>query len=169
MSFIVKPALLRTPIVGVAFFCALASAQAAVLVPVTSARDEARVGVGLQWNFGSSQPELMLAARWTRTQTDSNVVGVKFDVALPVLNGWRPTLRLMGLAGDRDIQGEFGFGYRFATSKFVLGLGAQAPYVNGGMNYEFGDSVAAYAGVNTFGRLVAPRQTTAVPPSPPPP
>ena len=163
MSFIVQPAFMRAVLAASAYLCALAGAQAErILTTTTSPREEARVGVGLQWNFGASQPELTLAARWTRTQTDSNVVGVKFDVALPVLNGWRPTLRLMGLAGDRDIQGEFGFGYRFATSKVLLGLGAQAPYVNGGMNYEFGDSVAAYGGVNTFGRLVAPRQTTTV-------
>lgn len=159
MSFVVKSVLASAVLAGAALLPSVAAAQ---VRPSTtfSARDEGRIGVGLQWNFGSSQPELTLAARWTRTQTDSNVVGVKFDVAVPVLNGWRPTARLMGLAGDRDIQGEFGFGYSFATSKFMLGLGAQAPYVNGGMNYEFGGGVAAYGGVNTFGRLVAPRQTT---------
>ena len=137
--------------------------------PTYGARDEGRIGVGLQWNFGAWQPEVVVAARWTHTQTDSTVTGVKADVAIPVLNGWVPTVRVLGLAGDRDIQAEFGFGYRFATSQFLVGVGAEAPFVNGGVNYTFGQGLGGYAGVNSLGRVGGPKVGSAVAPPPPPP
>ena len=146
---------------GAAIFMVACGTQAQSQSFTRQPRDQARLGVGLQWNFGTSQPEIVLAARWTRSHTDASAFGGKVDLTFPVMTEFRPTLRLMGVAGARDIQGEYGFGYRFAASKVLIGLGAQAPFTNAGIDYTIGENFAAHGGVNTFGRLVGPRQVAA--------
>ncbi len=117
---------------------------------------------GLQWNFGDSQPELVLGVRRTQTSTSSQVRGAKIDLAIPLKADFgqiKPVVRVMGLAGNRDVQGEFGFGMRMLDWKPVVAAGAQIPYANGGINYVFGDGVKPYVGLNTVKRAVAPRQS----------
>ena len=123
---------------------------------------ETRVLAGLQWNFGDSQPELVLGVRRTQTSTSSHVRGGKIDLAIPLKADFgqiKPVVRVMGVAGNRDVQGEFGFGMRVLDWKPVVAAGAQIPYANGGINYVFADGAKPYVGFNTLKRAVAPRQS----------
>jgi len=117
---------------------------------------------GVQWNFGTSVPELVLGFRQTRTSTDDDVIGGKLDFAFPLnahfLDGF--TVRGMGLAGDRDAQGEFGVGLRGWNFKPLLAAGAQGPYVNGGANYIFGEGFEPYLGANSLSQPRRPRTYT---------
>jgi hypothetical protein len=67
-----------------------------------------RFSVGLQWNFGAEQPELVAAVRRAETTPHQQVYGVQADLAMPVSLSqplqW-PTLRLLGVAGGDDDAG----------------------------------------------------------------
>jgi hypothetical protein len=120
---------------------------------------------GLQWNFGDRQPELVLGVRRAQTTTERHVRGAKIDLAIPLLADLgqiKPVVRVMGLAGSRDVQGEFGFGLRLLDWKPVAGAGLQIPYANGGLNYVLDDGIKPYAGFNTLKRAVAPRESGGV-------
>ena len=150
----------RAGLVLAALLATAGPSSAFKLEPVESRRDAFRIGAGLQWDFGSMMPSFILSGRWTQTRTNDSVVGGRVELAIPLMADYRPTVRLLALAGNRDVQGEAGFGYRFATSDFLVGLGVQAPYTNVGVNYAFASSFMPYAGVNTFGRAPASRMST---------
>ncbi len=115
-------------------------------------QNETVVFGGIQWNFGSSKPELVLGARSTQSNSTSHVTGVKFEMAIPMDSiRWKmPTFRAMGLAGSCDVQGEAGLGWNFATNHPLFALGVQAPYSTLGVNYSIPNSFAPYLGVNSL-------------------
>ncbi len=130
------------------------------VAPGQGVQTETRFVAGLQWNFGDSQPELVLAVRRTETMGSSEVLGGKLDVAIPLRFDMniKPVVRLLGVAGDRDVQGEYGFGFQAFDMKPLLAIGMQAPFTNIGVNYLFGDGYKPYVGLNSFQRAVAPKQ-----------
>jgi hypothetical protein len=133
-----------------AVFAVPFKATAAPLV-TSSTRTDTRVFVGLQWNFGNSRPEIMLGAQHTETDSDNSVVGGKFDVALPFdLQNLKPTVRLLALAGNRDLQGELGLGIQTSDWKPLIAVGAQLPFVDFGANYVFDEAFKPYIGLNSL-------------------
>jgi hypothetical protein len=128
-------------------------AQAGGVAVVTLNKKSETVAFGgIQWNFGSSKPELVVGVRTTQSNRTSNVAGAKFDVAIPLdSKTWMtPTFRVMGLAGSCDVQAEAGLGWNFATSYPLFALGVQAPYATAGVNYTIPNSFAPYVGANTL-------------------
>jgi hypothetical protein len=122
---------------------------------------ETRFLAGLQWNFGTSAPEVVLGIRSTRTFRGNDAYGGKLDIAVPVSVNWnRPIVRVMGVAGVRQVQLEFGGGVRLFDWRPVLGAGLQGLYSNGGTNYLLGQGFEPYLGVNDLGALRKPATTT---------
>jgi hypothetical protein len=122
---------------------------------------ETRFVAGVQLDLGTLAPSLYFAVRSAETTTHDQVYGAMLDVsvpALPQLLDANPIVRVMGLAGNRGFQGEAGAGLRVRDLAPVLAAGVQAPYVNGGLNYIWGDGLHPYAGVSTFGRAIAPHR-----------
>ena len=116
-----------------------------------STNNDTAVSIGLHYDFGDMQLDLVAAARSTTTDTDNDVTGGKVDLTIPLTGeNHAPTIRAMGLAGSTDVQGEAGLGYDFGKSQSLIGAGAQGPYVNGGFNYYFGGILAPYLGLNTL-------------------
>ncbi len=141
-----------------------APAFAAPYTYVTTSRHETAALVGLQWNFGSSTPELVLGVRTTNIRPSGAVSGVKFDVAIPLNANWqKPTVRVLGVGGRRNALAEAGLGYSFASSSIVIGAGVQGPFVSGGFNYAPGSSVMPYFGVNSFNRPKKPKKSVVNP------
>ena len=120
--------------------------------------------LGVQWDFGDKKPQAVLGVRRSQTTTQSAVYGGKVDVAIPLSTDglFNPTIRLLAVGGDRTIQGEAGVGAtrnaRGAISP-LLALGAQVPFVNGGVNYGIGQGFAPYLGLNTVKRAAAPERS----------
>lgn len=119
--------------------------------------------LGIQWDFGDKKPEIVAAVRRTQTDAQSRVTGGKVDLTMPLAldMNFAPKLRVLGVAGDRNIQAEAGFGLRLtphSISPLIAG-GVQLPYVNGGANYIFADGLKPYLGFNTIRRAVAPTRT----------
>ena len=132
------------------FLTATSAAQAGKMLPYVS-NSETMLSIGIQYDFGDQQLDLVAAARSTTTDTDNDVTGGKVDLTIPLTgDNHAPTIRAMGLAGSTDVQGEAGLGYDFGKSQSLIGAGAQGPYVNGGFNYYFGGILAPYLGLNTL-------------------
>ena len=130
----------------------------------TKSRFQTIFSIGVQWDFGDKKPQVVAAVRRTQTTTQSAVYGAKMDVAIPLSTEgfFNPTVRLLAVGGDRTIQGEAGVGAtRNAQGAFtpLLALGAQVPFVNGGVNYGIGQGLAPYLGINTVKRATAPERT----------
>lgn len=134
-------------VLGIFAGASLASAD----VPAYSGNNDTAFSIGIQYDFGDMQFDLVGAARATKTDTDNDVTGGKVDLTITLTgDNHAPTLRAMGLAGSTDVQGEAGFGYDFGKSQPLIGAGVQGPYVNGGFNYYFGTILAPYLGLNTL-------------------
>ena len=126
-------------------------ASAGPNAPQFTSTNDTAISIGLQYDFGDMQFDLVAAARSTKTDTGNDVTGAKVDLTIPLTgDNHAPTLRAMGLAGSTDVQGEAGSGYDFGKSQALIGAGAQGPYVNGGFNYYFGSVLAPYLGLNTL-------------------
>jgi hypothetical protein len=132
-------------------------------VPVysTSNRLKTVFSLGIQWDFSDMKPQLVGAVRRTETTSRDAVHGGKVDLAIPLSANmsFDPTLRVLGLAGGREVQGEAGFGWRVRGGEFMASVGVQAPYTNGGVNFVFNGPIKPYFGVNTIGRAPAPNTT----------
>jgi hypothetical protein len=122
-------------------------------------RMETQAFAGLQWNFGDSTPELVIGVRRTQTDNDDEVIGGKIDLTLKlnekILS--QPMLRFVGLAGNRDVQGELAIGVKGFALKPVVGAGVQAPFANAGVNYVFGEGFQIYAGFNSLKKPEKPK------------
>lgn len=128
-----------------------ASANGLPVTTTVSASDTV-VFFGLQWNFGSSIPEMVLGARYTKSNAEDNVFGAKFDVSFPLdpIKWKQPAFRLMGLNGSCNVQGELGLGLSFAEMKPFVAAGLQAPYINGGVNLGLDTKIQPYLGLNSL-------------------
>jgi hypothetical protein len=149
----------------------VSQAQAGSTVTTTlQKRSETVAFGGIQWNFGASSPELVLGVRTTQSNRTSNVTGAKFDVAIPLdSKAWMmPTLRVMGVAGSCDVQGEAGLGWSFAANNPLFAVGVQAPFSTAGINYTIPGSFAPYVGVNSLRKPACAYKTTSGEPVPPP-
>lgn len=114
--------------------------------------------VGLRWNFGSKAPAVTAGIRHTTTDTDNGVLGVKLDLSVDLKPDFTftPTLRLLGVAGNRDAQAELGLGLDTLTRQGLIAAGIQAPHVNAGANFSFDGTLAPYVELNSLGRPSAP-------------
>lgn len=109
--------------------------------------------VGLQWNFGSSSPEVTGGVRYLTQNSNGVVYGAQADASVPLMGGnFGPTVRLLGLAGNTDVQAQAGGGFDFATQLPVASFGGQAPYVTAGANVELGGDIRPYIGLNSLAR-----------------
>jgi hypothetical protein len=136
----------------------LAYAGCGFMVSVPQSRNDTAFSLGIQYDFGDMQAELVGSVRRTHTNTGNDVTGGKLDVAIPLFaQSYFPTFRAMGLAGSTKVQGEAGVGYDFAKQLPLLGAGVQGPYSNAGANFDM-NGVTPYAGANTL--KDAPARTT---------
>ena len=109
--------------------------------------------VGLQWNLGSQSPELTGGIRYLTSNKDELVYGAQIDAALPLMGeSFGPTVRLLGLAGNANVQAQAGAGYNFATALPLLTLGVQTSYFTAGANFELGGAISPYVGINSLAK-----------------
>ena len=139
-----------------------ASAGIAV-APVYGSQNETLFSLGIQFDFGDRQTQVVAGARRTHTDSNNEVTGAKLDIAFPIVPfvPAEPTIRLMGLAGTPDFQGELGVGIDLGSNSPLVGAGVQAPFTNGGLNYVFGEGLEPYLGLNTImdapdAKIIAP-------------
>jgi hypothetical protein len=123
-----------------------------VATPVYTGQTESIFSLGIQFDFGDMQPEVVGSFRHTKTDTGNDVTGGKLDLVMPVLGEDRfmPKIRAMGLIGSPDVQGEVGIGFDFATQQPLVGLGVQAPYAFGGLDVHLDGEFHPFVGVGSY-------------------
>lgn len=121
-------------------------------VNVYSSETDTTVGIGLRFDFGDMQPEVVGTVRHTNTNKNNNVVGILGEISLPLMGDkpFVPAIRVKGLVGVPDVQGLAGVGYDFAHEQALVTAGVQGPYVEGGVDYLFSGDFAPYLGVNSY-------------------
>lgn len=113
--------------------------------------------MGINWNFGTKAPELVLGVRGVRTGADKKSEGLQLDVFLPFLGGISfDRVRVSYVAGQRSALGQFALGYSFSQQTPLIGLGVQAAHVNFGLDYLFRGTALPYVGLNSLTRPKAP-------------
>ena len=155
-------------LMGAALSGGAANAFSAPASPLYGAVNETRFLVGLHWNFGDVRPELVLGVRRTETTSDEQVFGGKLDVAIPLttdIAALKPVVRLMGVVGNRDVQGEAGGGIRLLDWQPLIAADIQAPYSTAGANYFFTDGLKPYIGIDSLARPRAPKSVIGRPPT----
>ena len=124
-----------------------------VMTVITLSETEETVGtIGLRLEFGDVvRPSIVAGVRRTTTDTDNDVTGFGADLAFPLDpdSGFSPVLRIMGIFGDTNVQGQAGVGFDFGNNQPLIGLGAQGDYVDGGLNI-YQDKLVPYAGVSSY-------------------
>lgn len=137
---------------------AAVSLSSCSIVDINEDMDETMFSFGLRFFFGEKTPELVGAARNTTTDENSDVTGFQADIAIPLSkesNG-KPTVRVLGLFGEREVLGQAGIGYNFGTNQTMFSAGVQIPNFEAGFNVEADGKFNPFAGVNTFEEPTVP-------------
>ena len=98
---------------------------------------------GINWQFGAhSQAEIVIGYRDVNVHSDGDVDGAGIDFTFPIKDGLKfGEMRLKGINGQDDWQGEFGLGWSFLHQGFLLTGGAQGNFVTLGTDYVFGSTM----------------------------
>jgi hypothetical protein len=114
--------------------------------------------VGMNWNFGTKAPELVLGVRSLRTNTSKKSDGYQLDAFFPFVGGFSfDRVRLSYVGGQRSALGQLGLGYSFAQQSILGTVGVQVPYFTAGVDYLFRGTALPYVGLNS---LAAPKLPT---------
>jgi hypothetical protein len=122
-----------------------------IALPPTSSfgsRTETLFSIGIQYDFGDQEAQVVGAVRHTKTNASSSMLPCRYFGE----KKFQPTFRVLGLAGSTHVQGELGVGFEMGSNSPLIGAGLQVPYANGGINYVFVDGFEPYLGVNSIGK-----------------
>ncbi|NNK78025.1 MAG: hypothetical protein HKP40_04855 [Litoreibacter sp.] len=135
-----------------AFLSGSALAGIAPIAPPKN--DTTKAFAGLNWSFGggSFTPEAILGVVHGSTDINNDVDGGKLAMHFGLMNGFAPSkIKLSGLSGDIDSQGELGLGFDFLGGGFFGVLGLNSGNVHLGLDIGFSGGLSGYAGLNTIG------------------
>jgi hypothetical protein len=112
--------------------------------------------IGVIWIFGRTlTPDVEVGCRIVDVESDGDVDGGAFTLSYRPGMGF-DKIKLKGVKGKENAQGELGIGYSFLSNSFLGTLGAQGNYILGGVDYLFGNGPEVYAGFNTIGKYDDP-------------
>lgn len=127
----------------------VAPPPAPTLTPLDTDEDEFYIGA--IWTFGrGAMPALELGYRKVDVDSSGDVAGGALSVSYQIGKGL-DKIKLKGIRGQEDLQGELGIGFSLLNNSFLGTLGAQGPYVNGGVDFLMGQGPQAFGGINSIG------------------
>lgn len=141
-----------------------------IVVPTHTAVNQTTASIGFRFEFGDTvSPSVVGSVRQTHTDTSNNVSGGMLDLSLPFGPGdnFMPTIRLMGIIGNTDVQGIGGVGFDFGEGQGVVSGGVQIRNFQFGSHFSFGGQFEPYVDISTYGGPPT-RGTTFGPPAPDP-
>jgi len=114
--------------------------------------------IGLNWTFGAnSGPEAVVGVARVKTKTDGDAHGAKASLHFGLSNGISfSKAKVVAVSGKYDRMGEFGFGYSAATRSALVTIGAWAPYINLGGDFDFNGNFSGYIGANSLKKWKKP-------------
>ena len=124
---------------------------------------ETRGYVGLKWNLeGGKAPALVLGAVRAKVQANGDVKGADLSFTLNLAGGVKPAaVKLNFMKGKDTLQAEAGVGYDFVKLHPLFGLGANGPFLNGGVDFYNG-GYDPFLGLTTLKRFDKPTSTACV-------
>jgi hypothetical protein len=132
----------------------------------TNSSGNSNIGYGgVKWTLGDSiLPEIVAGYRYASVTSSGATQGGDLSISVKITGKTELNnlihlgkLRAKYLNGINYLQGEVGGGWDFAKNGVFAGIGAQGPYVNAGVDYDFtgvnsfGKSFSPYAGFNSIG------------------
>ena len=156
-------------LIGVACLVMFSFAQAGIqpVDPIETrtggevSKDEAFIG--LEWTIGKSiLPEVQVGHRDVDVESDGDVSGGQVSLTFDIAQMSFSKLRVEGIQGDEDLQGQLGVGYNFMQPGFLLTGGGQGNYVFTGVDYTLGAGFDFRGGVNTISDYEVPSETVTV-------
>ena len=137
----------------------------------TSANSNMGYG-GVKWTLGDSLvPELVAGYRFASVTNNGATQGGDLSLSVKITGKTQLNnlihlgkLRAKYLNGTDYLQGEVGGGWDFAKHGLFAGVGAQGPFVNTGVDYDFtgvnsfSKSFSPYAGFNSIGMYSKPHK-----------
>ncbi len=121
--------------------------------------------VGLNWSLGGgATPALVLGVSRAKVKTNGDTTGANLSFLVNLSGGGEPAkIKLGYLNGSKNtLQSELGVGYNFLKSTPLIGAGLNAPYVNLGVDWNFGEGFDPYATLRSQGAFKKPTGTTCV-------
>ncbi len=122
--------------------------------PVATSSNQTTAFVGLNWVFGSGGQtvEGILGVAHGEVDAAGDVTGAKGALHFRLNDGIAfRKIKLTGIFGDTDVQGEAGVGYNFETGSPIGVLGANGDYFAAGADLSFNGILEGYVGVHSIG------------------
>ncbi|WP_273522311.1 hypothetical protein [Rhodosalinus sediminis] len=129
---------------------ALAGAPNSTTIYSDADTTKAFVGLNLSFGAGGMTPEGVLGVATGETDTSNDFTGASAALHFGLGDFGLRSVRITGLAGDPDTQGEIGLGYSFAD-RGIFGVGGiNTQYFRAGADLGFDGSLSPYFGVQSL-------------------
>ena len=114
--------------------------------------DETKGFVGLNLSFGAGgmTPEAVIGIAGGETDTSNDFTGASGTVHFGLPDFALRSVKITGLAGDPDTQGELGLGYSFAGRSVFGVLGVNTNYFRAGTDLGLDGALSPYFGVQSL-------------------
>ena len=100
-----------------------------------------KVYAGLVWVFNnkaSIKPDLTVGVQSLRVKSSDSVSGADFNLRFKIEDGLKlDSNRLSYVGGERNAQGQLGFGYSYSQNSWLTTAAVSGPYVKAGTDYLF--------------------------------
>lgn len=125
---------------------AFAGGHAVFVIAAPASADSTRqttAYAGLAWTLGGNKPglrpDLTVGVRSVKTSSNDQVsAGADLSARFSLTTGMPlNSARLSYVFGSRDLLGNAGIGYSYASKSFMSTLAAQGPYSRASVDYEF--------------------------------
>ena len=111
---------------------------------------KAFVGLNLSFGAGGMTPEGVLGVATGETDTSNDFTGASAALHFGLGDFGLRSVRITGLAGDPDTQGELGLGYSFAGRSVFGVLGVNTNYFRAGTDLGLDGAFSPYFGVQSL-------------------
>jgi len=116
--------------------------------------NQAFVGIVLTFDKGEVQPKISAGLRRILVQGNDQVKGAEINFSTAPTDFAQSTMRVLGLAGKRDVMANIGLGLDLADNSILVNGGVQVPYLRASVDFKPRDgAMIPQIEVNSFGRI----------------
>jgi hypothetical protein len=118
---------------------------------------QTRAYVGLVWTFNNTasiKPDLTIGVQSLRVKSSDSVSGADFNIRFKIEDGLKlDSNRLSYVGGERNIQGQLGFGYSYSQKSWLTTGAVSGPFSKIGTDYLFNKkSFDPFIEINTLNK-----------------
>ncbi len=132
--------------------------------PATLSSNNTTAFVGLNWTFGNGTQtaEAVLGVAYGKSSATGSITGAKGTLHFGLDNGiYLRKLKLTGLAGNGNVQGEVGIGVNVQTGILLGTIGMNGDHLGLGADFPIAGGIEGYVGVHSIGNIEGTPNTVA--------